>query len=169
MTRERYAHMTDALRKKLARMPLGEGLLFVPTALCALCYAGSLLRLFLTRDPRLVRLILVPACCFSLATILRLLIGKERPYDRYALPPVGRYTPGKRRSLPSRHAASAAAIALAVVYAFPHPAAALAMGALCLLIAALRVLSGHHDISDVIAALFLSGAISFAGYCVIPL
>ena len=164
MTRERYARMTNALREKLARLPLGEGLLFVPTFVCALCYAFCLLRLLIGRDQRLLRAVLVPACCFFAATFLRKIIGKERPYDRFGLPPVGRYTPGKRRSLPSRHAASAAAIAFAVIYAYPRPAVAAAMIALCLLISALRVLSGHHDAADVTAALLLSAAVSLAGY-----
>ncbi|MCR4706915.1 MAG: phosphatase PAP2 family protein [Clostridiales bacterium] len=164
MSRDHYARMTDVLRKSLSHMPLGEGLLFVPTLLIALIYILSLLFLFMTQDPRLFRFILVPAVCFLAATVLRRLIGKERPYDRYGLPPVGKYIPGKKRSLPSRHAASAAAIAIAVVYVFPMPAVVCFMGVLCLLVCALRVFSGYHDISDVLAALFLSGLLSFAGY-----
>ena len=59
---------------------------------------------------------------------------------------------------------SAAAIACAVVYSFPGGPVAAAMLALSALIAALRVLSGQHDVSDVLAALALSGAISAVGY-----
>ena len=40
----------------------------------------------------------------------------------------------------------------------------LAMLVLCALVAALRVLSGQHYISDVLVALVLSGALSAAGY-----
>lgn len=164
MTKERYALMTNALRNKLAHMPFGERLLLVPTLLCALFYGFSLLHLYFVNDPRLLRVVLVPACCFIAATVLRWIIGKERPYDRYGLPPVGKYTPGKCRSLPSRHAASATAIAIAIVYVNPHPISVMVMVVLCLLISALRVISGHHDVSDVIAALSLSGAISVLGY-----
>ena len=66
--------------------------------------------------------------------------------------------------MPSRHAASAAAIAFAVVYVFPQPFVIAAMLALCALIAALRVLCGQHYPSDVLAALAISAALSAVGY-----
>ena len=59
---------------------------------------------------------------------------------------------------------SAAAIAIAVAWLYPAWPVVLAIGLLCFLIAALRVLSGQHYPSDVFAALVLSGAISLAGY-----
>ena len=80
------------------------------------------------------------------------------------IPPVGAYSPGKGKSMPSRHTASAAAIACAVVYVFPRPAVVVCMALLCALIGGLRVLSGQHDLSDVLAALALSLALSLAGY-----
>ena len=58
---------------------------------------------------------------------------------------------------------SAAAIACAVVYVFPRPAVVVCMALLCALIGGLRVLSGQHDLSDVLAALALSLALSLAG------
>ena len=71
---------------------------------------------------------------------------------------------GKGKSMPSRHTASAAAIALAAAYAFSSPAVTAFMALLCLLIASLRVLCGQHYISDVLAALALSLAVSLIGY-----
>ena len=118
----------------------------------------------LRQDARLLRALLIPASCFLLVTALRPIINRQRPYDALDAEPVGRYRRGKGKSMPSRHAASAAAIAFAVVYVFPHPAAALSMIALALLIAALRVLSGQHYISDVLAAVLLSTLVSLAGY-----
>ena len=167
MTRATYARMTGATRQVLSRLPGGARLLRLPTLLCAVAYVLACARLLLSRDPRLGRAALVPASCFLTATILRRAIGRERPYDRFHLPPVGRYTPGKQRSLPSRHAASAAAIALALIWLYPAPGMAAAMLALCLLIAALRVVSGHHYPSDVLAALLLSALLSLVGYCVL--
>ena len=107
---------------------------------------------------------LVPAACFLAATALRPAIGKQRPYDRFDTPPVGAYRPGKGKSMPSRHTASAAAIACAVIYVFPTVPVILAMVLLCLIIAALRVLAGQHDVSDVLAALALSMVLSLIGY-----
>ena len=66
--------------------------------------------------------------------------------------------------MPSRHTASAAAIAFAVIYIFPTAPVAAGMLALCAVIAALRVLSGQHFATDVLAALLLSGVMSAVGY-----
>jgi len=164
MTRETYVRITSATRGVLARLPGGERLLRLPTVLCAALYMAALLWLMLTRDVRLFRALIVPAVCFIVCTVLRPLIGRQRPYDRFDAPPVGDYLPGKGKSMPSRHTASAAAIAFAIVYAFPGALSAVGMTLLAALIAALRVLSGQHYPSDVAAALLLSGGISLAGY-----
>ena len=164
MTRETYIRMTDAARRIISRLPGGEKLLRLPTLVCAACYLSALFALMLLRDIRLVRALLVPAACFILCTVLRPLIGRERPYDRFHAQPVGSYRPGKGKSLPSRHTASAAAIAFSVIWLYPAPAVIAAMGALCLMIAALRVLCGQHYISDVLAAILLSLVVSLIGY-----
>ena len=164
MTREQYIRMTSRVRRVTDALPGGAKWLRVPTYLCAALYIGTLVFLMLTRDARLLRALLVPVACFLTVTALRPAINRERPYDRFKAPPVGRYRRGKGKSMPSRHTASAAAIAFAVIYAFPGWPVAAAMLALSALIASLRVLSGQHDVSDVLAALALSGAISAIGY-----
>ena len=164
MTQEAYIRMTNATRSAVSRLPGGEKLLRLPTLVCAGAYMLALLHLMLARDIRLVRALLVPAACFILCTILRPLIGRQRPYDRFGAEPVGRYVRGKGKSMPSRHTASAAAIACAVIAAFPSVPCAAAMLLLCAMIAALRVLSGQHYISDVLAALALSFVLSAIGY-----
>ena len=156
MTRESYIRMTEKTRRVCAHLPGGAAFLRVPTYLCALVYLLALGQLALAGDARFLRALLVPAVCFGVVTVLRPLIGKQRP--------VGSYRPGKGKSMPSRHTASAAAIAFAVIYAFPGWPIAAAMLALSALIASLRVLSGQHDVSDVLAALALSGVISAIGY-----
>lgn len=166
MTREQYIRMTARMRKIANRLPGGVGALRVPTYLCAAAYIAALFHLMLTRDIRLVRALAVPAACFLLVTALRPVIGKQRPYDRFGAPPVGEYRPGKGKSMPSRHTASAAAIACAVCWLYPTWGLRAAMLLLCALIAALRVLSGQHDVSDVLAALLLSAAVSLAGYLI---
>ena len=166
MTKETYVRMTGAVRRAVCRLPGGENALRLPTLVCAGAYLLSLLRLMLLRDIRLVRVLLVPAACFALCTVLRPVIGRQRPYDRFGAEPVGRYRPGKGKSMPSRHTASAAAIALAAAYAFSSPAVTVCMVLLCLIIAALRVLCGQHYVSDVLAALALSAAVSLIGYTI---
>lgn len=168
MTRETYIRMTGAVRAAVGRLPCGASLLRLPTLICAGAYIASLFFLMLASDVRLIPALLVPAACFLICTALRPLIGRQRPYDRFDAEPVGRFRRGKGKSMPSRHTASAAAIAAAVIYVFPTLPVATAMLALCALIAALRVLSGQHYISDVLAALALSFALSAAGYLLWP-
>ena len=164
MTRKTYIRITERTRKTVARLPGREAWLRAPTLLCAAAYIAMLFALMLSRDIRLVRALAVPAACFIICTILRPLIGRQRPYDRFDAEPVGRFVRGKGKSMPSRHTASAAAIAIAVAWAFPSPAITALMALLCMLIACLRVLCGQHYPSDVLAALLLSFVISIAGY-----
>ena len=166
MTRDQYVKMTGRMRALSNSLPGGAGAFRLPTHLCAAVYIASLFHMMLLQDVRLVRALIVPATCFAVVTLLRPMVGKQRPYDRFGAPPVGEYRPGKGKSMPSRHTASAAAIALAVAWLYPHGLVMLAMGALCLVIAALRVLCGQHDVSDVAAALLLSGVISAIGYMI---
>lgn len=166
MTRDRYIAMTSRMRALGNSLPGGVGAFRLPTYLCAAVYIAALFHMMLLQDVRLVRALIVPAVCFLTVTALRPLIGKQRPYDRFGAPPVGEYKPGKGKSMPSRHTASAAAIAMAVVWLYPNWLSALGMAALCAVIASLRVLCGQHDVSDVLAALLLSGAISLIGYMI---
>ena len=106
MTRERYIRMTETTRRAVSRLPGGTKALRAPTLLCAAIYCASLLYLMFTGDRRIIRAVIVPAVCFAVVTVLRPLIGKQRPYDRYGVPPVGAYKPGKGKSMPSRHTAS---------------------------------------------------------------
>ena len=164
MTREQYVAMTARVRALSNALPGGVKAFHAPPYLCAAIYLAALFHMMLLRDTRLIRALLVPAVCFLAVTALRPVIGKQRPYDRFGAPPVGEYKPGKGKSMPSRHTASAAAIAFAVAWLYPSWYTALAMSLLCAVIAALRVLCGQHDVSDVLAALLLSGVISLIGY-----
>ena len=165
-THSSYVRMTGAVRELTYSLPGGASFLRMPTYLCAALYFLSLIVMFIQGDARIVRALLVPAACFLVVTVLRPLIGRERPYDHFDAPPVGSYKRGKGRSMPSRHTASAAAVACAVIYAFPHWPMAVFMTALSLLIASLRVLSGQHYLSDALAAVAISFALSFIGYTI---
>ena len=166
MTRDTYIRLTTWTRDVVGRLPGGKRLLHLPTLICAAAYIAALFALMLARDIRLIRVLLVPAACFMLCTVLRPLIGRQRPYDRFNAEPVGRFVRGKGKSMPSRHTASAAAIAVAVAWAFPYPVIILLMTLLFLLIACLRVLCGQHYPSDVLAALLLSVIVSLIGYSI---
>lgn len=164
MTKEQYRTMTETTRRLVCKLPGGARLLAVPACLCAVVYMLTLAYLAWQRDVRFFRASLVPAACFLIVTILRPLIGRERPYDRFQLPPVGKWEQGKGKSMPSRHAASAVAVAIAVVYIFPSGAMMALMAVLTVLVCTFRICSGQHYPSDVAAALLLTLLLSAIGY-----
>lgn len=166
MTKEQYARITEATRRVVSHLPGREKCLRFPTYLCAAVYLVTLGWLVVQKDLRVFRAALVPAASFLIVTILRKIINRQRPYDRFQLPPVGKWEHGKGKSLPSRHTVSAVAIAIAVGYVFPHPAVWVAVGLLGALIAALRVFAGQHYPSDVAAAIALAVLLSWIGYSI---
>ena len=160
MTRDQYRNLTEQTRHFLSRLPLGESLLHVPTLIIACVYVVYALLLMINRSAKLWPFLAVPALCFVLVTLLRTLINRPRPYDVFHLPPVGRHMPGKGKSMPSRHAASAVAILMAVLFLHPPFPFTLFLVLLAVLICFLRVATGQHYPSDVLAgagfSIFLS-------------
>lgn len=165
MTRTQYIAMVERTRSVCGKLPFGEKILLLPTLVTALCYLMTLLYAALNLPAGvLLRVILVPTVCFGVCTLLRPLINKMRPYDRFDAEPVGRFRRGKGKSFPSRHSASVSAIACAVVRVFPGAVSLTAMTLLCAVIGLLRVVSGVHDPEDVAAGLLLSVLISVPLY-----
>ena len=115
-----------------------------PVLLCLLNV--RLVQLFLTRQSaapdlmsEIARSILVPGITFWVGTALRARLDRPRPYDQPGFTPlVQKDTHG--RSFPSRHALSAAV--LAMVWLYFSPAVGWCMIVIALLIAVVRVLTG---------------------------
>ena len=136
-----------------------------PVLLCLLNV--GLVQLFLTRQSaapdlmsEIARSILVPGITFWVGTALRARLDRPRPYDQPGFTPlVQKDTHG--RSFPSRHALSAAV--LAMVWLYFYPAVGWCMIVIALLIAVVRVLTGVHHIRDVAAGLALGFACGFVG------
>ena len=133
--------------------------------LIAAIYIFLIAFLFATHDPALVRFVVVPAITFVLVTVLRARLDYPRPYDLYDIDPIiVKNTSGK--SLPSRHVASAVAIACAIAYVH------LDWGALaftaCIIVAFTRIVGGVHFPRDVAAAFAVSLAIALVGFVLIP-
>ena len=174
MTPEQYRKIRDGLD---ARPTLRQLVLFCnhwlpavpfvcyPVLLCLLNV--GLVQLFLTRQsaapdlmPEIARSILVPGITFWVGTALRARLDRPRPYDQPGFTPlVQKDTHG--RSFPSRHALSAAV--LAMVWLYFYPAVGWCMIVIALLIAVVRVLTGVHHIRDVAAGLALGFACGFVG------
>lgn len=109
-------------------------------------------------DLRFVRVIVVPAGTFIAVTIIRIIVNRPRPYEKEKIKPLfPKDTVGK--SFPSRHVASAFAIAFAFLYISPY------LGIPCIVVATiisvLRPIAGVHYVSDVIFGFLISGF--FAG------
>lgn len=134
------------------------------TAAVFLAYPALLLYLAAERERTLYLSIVVPLDGFLAVSAFRYLFNRPRPYERYDFTPaIPKRTSGK--SFPSRHVFSAAVIAatflvqentVAVWFGAALAAAALAIGLI-------RVISGVHYVSDVLAAWGCAG-ISWIAY-----
>ena len=95
----------------------------------------------------IARTVFVPGLTFWGGTILRDRLNLPRPYEQPGFEPL-RHKETRGHSFPSRHALSAAVLAMTWLRFFP--AVGVAMVVITLLICALRVLVGVHSVPDVL-------------------
>lgn len=104
----------------------------------------------------LLRAVAVPGFAFCFGTFLRKKLNFSRPYEQSGFEPlVKKATHGQ--SFPSRHALSAAVLAMAWLRFYP--AAGCVMAAAALIICVLRVITGVHYVRDVAAGAALGAAL----------
>lgn len=146
MKKETYRKMTRPFRDFPKRARVLHKINKIVTALIFAAYPCLLLWLLLNRDLRLVKAVCVPLDGFIIVSVLRAVLNRPRPYEKFELPPViPKNTKG--HSWPSRHVFSAAVIAF--VFLWVNPAAGILFLLLAVLLAVIRVVSGVHFISDV--------------------
>lgn len=123
-------------------------------------YIGVLSFFGITRDPMLIKALLVPAAIFLIVTAVRSGINAPRPYELFDIKPLlPKSTKGK--SCPSRHSACAFAIAIACTYvSIPF---GVVMFVLAAVIAASRPIMGVHFPADVAFGLIIAAAIGALG------
>lgn len=108
----------------------------------------------------IVRSIFVPGLTFWGGTLLRDRLNRLRPYEQPGFEPlVHKETRG--RSFPSRHALSAAV--LAMVWMYFYPVVGWVMVGITMLICIGRVLTGVHHVRDVIFGAALGFVLGAAG------
>ena len=174
MTAEHYQH----LRARLDAHPFAKRCVILldrwlplvpfvcyPVLLCLLNV--QLVRLFLASKAaaldfmvEIARAVFVPGFTFWGGTLLRDRLNFARPYEQPGFEPLIRKET-RGHSFPSRHALSAAV--LAMVWMYFYPAAGWVMLGITLLICAGRVLTGVHHVRDVVCGAALGCALGFAG------
>jgi len=158
MTREMYYKMTQPFRdpKRARSLHIANKIL---TGMIFVAYPILLIWSFFFRQECLLGSILVPLDGFIGVTVFRCLVNRRRPYETFGLPPVIRKdTTGK--SFPSRHVFSAAIIAFTFFYVPEAAPIGIVLLVCTLLLSVIRVVSGVHYISDVVAALLIAAGLA---------
>lgn len=110
--------------------------------------------------------LLVPAISFMLLSAVRKLINRPRPYEVFDLPPIIKKDT-KGNSFPSRHVFSATIIAMTFLLMSPWSWLGVLFLLVSIALAVVRVVSGVHFISDVIAGIVVAVVAAVFGYLVI--
>lgn len=154
-----YQKMTQPFRSD-AKLALSLHIVNkIITGISFMAYPCLLVYLFVKKDILLGRAILVPFLSFVAVSGFRHLVNRERPYEKFGMKPVlPKDTKGK--SFPSRHVFSAAVIALSYLYLLPCRWVGILLLAASVLLAGVRVVSGVHYVSDVIAGALIALAAS---------
>lgn len=133
------------------------------TILMYAAYPLLLIYMLLNKEEGFLRALLVPAISFVVLSVGRHLLNRPRPYEVFGVPPVIKKDT-KGNSFPSRHVFSATMIAMTFLLMSPWSWLGVLFLAICLLLAVVRVVSGVHFISDVLAGFFVGVLAAVIGY-----
>ncbi len=115
---------------------------------------------------RFEKVLLVPAMSFVLLTIFRKIVNRPRPYEAFEVSPVIKKDT-KGHSFPSRHVFSATIIAMTFILHSPFFVLGVVFLVVSVLLALVRVVSGVHYISDVVAGIVIAIVAAVFGYLII--
>lgn len=169
MKKETYIKMTQPFRDN---PPMAKGLHMANkfcTGVMYLAYPVLLVYLFFfgkySSYFSFWKALLVPAISFVLLSVGRALINRPRPYEAFEIPPViPKDTKGN--SFPSRHVFSATMIAMTFLLMSPWSWLGLVFLVVSVLLAVVRVVSGVHYISDVVAGIIVAVIAAIVGYII---
>lgn len=131
--------------------------LFCPWMI-AIFYALFLLKIVIEYPSGIYLLFIKPCVVLICTSLLRILINRPRPYQKYPITPID----GKLRnghSFPSIHTSLAVSIALTVLGIGPNMS--LLLSVLAVVVTITRLLTGEHYLSDIIASIFIALGIYF--------
>jgi len=112
------------------------------------------------------KVLFVPAISFVLLSFFRKLVNRPRPYEKFDVPPVIKKDT-KGQSFPSRHVFSATMIAMTFMLHSPFFALGVIFLIISILLAVVRVVSGVHYISDVVAGVVVAVVAAVIGFLLI--
>ena len=108
----------------------------------------------------------MPGISFVLLSVVRKLINRPRPYETFDVPSVIKKDK-KGESFPSRHVFSATIIAMTFLLMSPWSWLGVIFLFVSVMLAVVRVVSGVHFISDVIAGIVVAVLAAVVGYLLI--
>ena len=136
------------------------------TGIMYLSYPLFVLYLFWMKDMGVIRAILVPGISFVVLSVFRKLINRPRPYEVFGVPSVIKKDT-KGQSFPSRHVFSATIIAMTFLLASPWMWLGVVFLVVSVLLAVVRVVSGVHFVSDVLAGIAVGTLAAILGYIIL--
>lgn len=131
----------------------------------ASAYCILLIALATTNDVRLLRAVMVPALCFALVSILRIMINEDRPYEAYPIHPLI-YKDTHGCSMPSRHMASATVIACTICWI--NVLWGIVAFVACTSVAYVRIVGGVHFPRDIAVGAAIAVLFALLGFVLIP-
>ena len=167
MTKENYIKMTQPFRDNAE---LAKGI-HIANKLCTLtmylAYPMLLVYLFFyakfSSYFSFEKALFVPGISFVLLSVVRKAINRPRPYEKFGVPPVIKKDT-KGQSFPSRHVFSATIIAMTFLLMSPWSWLGVMFLCVSFALAVVRVVSGVHFMSDVIAAIVVAVLSAVIGY-----
>ena len=171
MKKETYIKMTQPFRENsdLAKgihiaNKIITGVMYVayPILLVYIYFYGEKISSFFQFE----KVLFVPAISFVLLSVFRKMINRPRPYETFEIPPVIKKET-KGHSFPSRHVFSATIIALTFLLHSPFFILGVLFLLLSFFLAIVRVLSGVHYISDVVAGIVIAVIVAVIGYLIL--
>lgn len=170
MTKENYIKMTQPFRDNKG---LAKGIHIankICTGIMYLAYPMLLVYLFFFGKESgyfsLIKAIFVPAISFVLLSLFRKWVNRPRPYEKFHMPSVIEKDT-KGQSFPSRHVFSATVIAMTFLLMSPWCWMGVIFLLVSLILAIVRVVSGVHFISDVVAGILVAVFAAVLGYLIL--
>lgn len=163
MQRRFYKRMVEAIEKREMLRRVVVILCRVAPWFVVFAYVVTLLILLGTWNLKWIFFLIVPAVSVGLVTVLRIVLDKPRPFERFVYEPLIPHGSGK--SFPSRHTASAVVIGMACFYV--NHLYGILMLVLAGCIGVTRIMAGVHHIWDLIAGAGISVGLGLLGFWLI--